>query len=163
MLSFSLLTILFNNITISTLSHIQKLLLTLEFWSHNVSLSAIFHLSLNIWYIIIKMLSCTWLTHNKIMMTSSNGNIFRVTGLLCGEFTGPGESPAQRPVTQSFDVFFDLRLNKPLSKQPWGWWFEMLSWSLWRQCDGAMFLWDDTVTNKLTTPDVRHRIWQAFP
>ena len=25
------------------------------------------------------------------MMTSSNGNIFRVTGPLCGEFTGPGE------------------------------------------------------------------------
>ena len=24
-----------------------------------------------------------------VMMTSSNGNIFRVTGLLCGEFTGP--------------------------------------------------------------------------
>ena len=46
------------------------------------------------------------------MMTSSNGNIFRVTGPLCGEFTGPDEFPAQRPVTQSFDVFFDLRLNK---------------------------------------------------
>ena len=44
------------------------------------------------------------------MMTSSNGNIFRVTGPLCGEFTGPGEIPAQRPVTRSFDVFFDLRL-----------------------------------------------------
>ena len=28
-----------------------------------------------------------------------------------------GEFPAQRPVTRSFDVFFDLRLNKPLSKQ----------------------------------------------
>ena len=27
------------------------------------------------------------------MMTSSNGNIFRVTGPLCGEFTGPGEFP----------------------------------------------------------------------
>ena len=26
------------------------------------------------------------------------------------------EFPAQRPVTQSFDVFFDLRLNKLLSK-----------------------------------------------
>ena len=38
----------------------------------------------------------------------------------------------QRPVTRSFDVFFDLRLNKRLSKQPWGWWFETLSWSLWR-------------------------------
>ena len=45
------------------------------------------------------------------MMTSSNVNIFCVTGHLCGEFTGPGEFPAQRPVTQSFDVFFDLRLN----------------------------------------------------
>ena len=42
---------------------------------------------------------------------------------------------AQRPVTRSFDVFFDLGLNKRLSKQPWGWWFEMLSWSLWRQCN----------------------------
>ena len=67
------------------------------------------------------------------MMTSSNGNIFRVTGPLCGEFTGPGEFPTQRPVTRSFDVLFDLRLNKRLSKQPWGWWFETPSWSLWRQ------------------------------
>ena len=69
-------------------------------------------------------------------MTSSNGNIFRVAGPLCGEFTGPGEFPTQRPVTRSFDVFFDLRLNKRLSKQPWGWWFETPSWSLWRQCYG---------------------------
>ena len=52
------------------------------------------------------------------MMTSSNGNIFRVTGPLCGEFTGPGEFTAQRPVTRNFDVFFDLRLNKRFSKQP---------------------------------------------
>ena len=66
------------------------------------------------------------------MMTSSSGNIFRVTGPLCGEFTGPGEFPTQRPVTRNFDVFFDLRLNKPLSKQSWGWWFETLSCSLWR-------------------------------
>ena len=60
----------------------------------------------------------------QIMMTSSNGNIFRVTGHLCGEFTVPCEFPAQRPVTRSFDVFFDLRPNKRLSKQPLGWWFE---------------------------------------
>ena len=38
-----------------------------------------------------------------------------------------GEFPAQRPVLRSFDVFFDLRLNKRLSKQSWGWWFETLS------------------------------------
>ena len=62
------------------------------------------------------------------MMTSSNGNIFRVTGPLCGEFTGPGEFPTQRPVMRSFDVFFELRLNKHLSKQPWGWWFETPLW-----------------------------------
>ena len=60
----------------------------------------------------------------RYMMTPSNGNIFRVTGHLCGEFTGSGEFPAQRPVTRSFDVFFDLRLNKRLSKHSWGWWFE---------------------------------------
>ena len=70
------------------------------------------------------------------MMTSSNGNIFRVTGPFCGELTGPGEFPAQRPVTQSFEIFFDLRLNKRLSKQPWDWWFETPSWSLWHQCNG---------------------------
>ena len=69
------------------------------------------------------------------MMTSSNRNIFRVTGHLCGEFPGPGEFPAQRPVTRSFDVFFDLRLNKWLSKQSWGWWFETLSRPLWRHCN----------------------------
>ena len=56
------------------------------------------------------------------MMTSSNGNIFRVTGHLCGEFTGPGEFPSQRPVTRSFDVFFDLRPNKRLSKLECGAW-----------------------------------------
>ena len=38
------------------------------------------------------------------MMTSSNGNVFRVTGPLCGEFTGPGEFPTQRPVTRSLGV-----------------------------------------------------------
>ena len=78
--------------------------------------------------------NATWCDAN-IMMASSNGNIFRVTGPLCGEFTGPGEFPTQRPVTRSFDVFFDLRLNKRLSKQPRGWWFETPSWSLWRQCN----------------------------
>ena len=39
-----------------------------------------------------------------------------------------GELPTQRSVTRSFDVFFDLRLNKRLSS-------ETPSWSLWRQCN----------------------------
>ena len=45
------------------------------------------------------------------MMTSSYENIFRATGPLCGEV------PAQRQVTRSFGVFFDLRPNERLSKQ----------------------------------------------
>ena len=47
--------------------------------------------------------------------------------MCAGNASVPGEFPAQRPVTRSFDVFFDLRLNKRLSKQSWGWWFETLS------------------------------------
>ena len=46
------------------------------------------------------------------------------------------ESPSQRPVMRSFDVFFDLRLNNRLSKQSWGWWFETPWRSLWRHCNG---------------------------
>ena len=49
-----------------------------------------------------------------------------------------GEFPAQRPVTRSFDVTFDLRLNKPLSVQPCGWWFETPSCSLWRHCNESV-------------------------
>ena len=52
--------------------------------------------------------------------------------ICAGNSPVPGEFPTQRPVTRSFDVFFDLRLNKRLSKQSWGWWFETPSLSLWR-------------------------------
>ena len=56
---------------------------------------------------------------------------------LCAGNSPPvtGEFPTQRPVTRGFDVFFDLRLNKQLNKQPWGWWFEMLSRSLLHHCN----------------------------
>ena len=43
-----------------------------------------------------------------------------------------GEFSAQRPVTSSFDIFFDLRLNKRLSIQSCGWWFETPPRPLWR-------------------------------
>ena len=75
------------------------------------------------------------------MMTSSNGNIFRVTGFCAGNSpvtagNSPvtGEFPSHRPVTRSFDDFFDLRLNKRLSKQSRRRWFETPSLSLWRHC-----------------------------
>ena len=53
--------------------------------------------------------------------------------ILCaGNSPVTGEFPIQRPVMRGFDVSFDLRWNKRLSKQPWGWWFDTPSCSLWR-------------------------------
>ena len=43
-----------------------------------------------------------------------------------------GGFPSQRPVTQSFDVFIHLPLNKRLSKQSKRRWFETPLLSLWR-------------------------------
>ena len=101
-----------------------------------------------------------------LRLTPQETSMFNITGISWGESTGSfphkepviwwrhqmetfsallairaGNSPVpgQRPVTQSFDVFFDLRLNKRLSKQSWGWWFETLSHPLWRHLNDA---WD---------------------
>ena len=52
--------------------------------------------------------------------------------LCAGKSPVSGEFPAQRSVTRSFDVFFDLPVSKRLSKQSLGWWFETLWRSLWR-------------------------------
>ena len=51
-----------------------------------------------------------------------------------------GELPAQRPVTRSFDVFSDLRLNKRLSEQSRGWWFETPSRPWWRHINDQSIL-----------------------
>ena len=72
------------------------------------------------------------LFRNIPMMTLSNGSISALLALCAENSPVPGEFPSQRPVTQSFDAFFDLRLNKRLSKQSRGWWFETLSRPLWR-------------------------------
>ena len=65
-----------------------------------------------------------WMFFLYSMMTSWKS---RVPGLLCDEFTGHRWIPlTQRPVTRSFNVYFDLRLNKRLRKQSWGLWFETI-------------------------------------
>ena len=74
-------------------------------------------------------------TDYRHMKTSSNGNIVRVTGHLCGEFTGHRWIPRTKASDMDLDVFFELRLNKRFSKHSWGWWFETPSGPLWRQCD----------------------------
>ena len=77
------------------------------------------------------------------MMTSSNGNIFHITGLLWREFNGHWWIPQtnnQRLVTGSFDVFFDLLLKRQLNKQSRRRWFETPSSSLWRSINGMTIL-----------------------
>ena len=69
------------------------------------------------------------------MMTSSNGDIFRVTDPLCGEFTGHRWIHPTKASDAELWCFFDLCLNKRLSKQSWGWWIETPSCSLWRHCN----------------------------
>ena len=72
-----------------------------------------------------------WIAYiSKFMMTSSNRNIFRVTGQLCGEFTGP----QWIPLTKASDAELWC-LSKRLSKQSWCWWLEMLWRPLWRHCN----------------------------
>ena len=60
---------------------------------------------------------------------------FAVLAIWAGNSLVTGKLPEQRPMTQSFDVFFDLRLNKQLSKQWWGWWFGMPLCPLWCHCN----------------------------
>ena len=76
-----------------------------------------------------------WDSFPKTTMTSSNGNIFRGTGPFCRNSPVTDDFPSQRPVTRSFDVFFDLRPNKRSGKQSRRRWFETLSHSLWRHCN----------------------------
>ena len=74
---------------------------------------------------IIRKVQITWWRHQMETFSA-------LLALCAGNSPVPGEFPTQRPVTRSFDVFFDMRPNKQLSKQPWGWWFERPWWSLWR-------------------------------
>ena len=75
-----------------------------------------------------------WLRHQM--------EIFSAVVAICAENSPiTSEFPAQRPVTRSFDVFFDLGLNERLNKQSWGLWFETPSLPLWRQSNGSKAIW----------------------
>ena len=71
---------------------------------------------------------CKWYPWWRYQMETFSA----LLAICAGNSPVPGEFPAQRPVTRSFDVFFDLHPNKRLSKQWWGWWFETSSCPLWR-------------------------------
>ena len=81
-----------------------------------------------------------WRMRNNTMMTSSNENVFRVTDLLCGEFTGLRWIPDTKAGWTELWCFFYLPLKKRLSKQSLCWWFETPSGPLWRHCSETRFL-----------------------
>ena len=72
------------------------------------------------------------------MMTSSNGNIFRVTDPLCGEFTGHRWIPHTKASDADLWCFLWCALNKRLNKQSRGWWFQTPSRPLWRHSNERM-------------------------
>ena len=78
----------------------------------------------------------TWWRHQMEVFSA-------LLALCAGNSPVPGEFHSQRPVTRSFDIFFDLCLNERLSTQSWGWWFETPSRSLWHHCNDQLFksLW----------------------
>ena len=76
-------------------------------------------------------LNCQSISHSR--WRYQMGTFSPLLALCAGNSLVTGEFPSQRPVTRSFDVFFDLRLNKRLSKQSWGWWFVTQSRPLWRR------------------------------
>ena len=87
--------------------------------------------------------SVKWQSATSLLNTSIKSwwchqmETFSVLLALCvGNSPVTGEFLSQRPVMWSFVVFFDLRLNKRLSKQSWGWWFEMPSCWLWSRHNG---------------------------
>ena len=84
--------------------------------------------SARIWSYFSPIQSYPWWRHQMETFSA-------LLAICAGNSPVPGEFPAQRPVTRSFDVFFDLRVNKRLSKQSRGWWLETLSHPLWRRCN----------------------------
>ena len=77
---------------------------------------------------------CCWLSWRRHRMETFSA----LLAICAGNLPVPGEFLAQRPVAWSYDVFFDLRLNKRLSKQSRGWWFETLPRPLWRHSNVAI-------------------------
>ena len=79
---------------------------------------------------------CTGFNQSQSWWRHQMETFSALLAICAGNSPVSGEFPTQRPVTRSFDVYFDLRPDKRLSKQSLGWWFETLSHSLWRHRNG---------------------------
>ena len=98
------------------------------------------HVQCYVWQFRLAWSGCPWITSCIIAWWRHQMETFSVLLDLCvGTSPVTGEFPAKRPMTQSSDVFSDLRLEKWLNEEPWGWWFETPSRSLWRHCNGVVY------------------------
>ena len=98
----------------------------------------------NLWWRSLWRLQMSWcqigsrpgIVNNRYWSWRHQIETFSAILALCvGNSPVTGEFPSQRPMTWSFDIFFDLHLNKWLSKQSKRMWFEMSSCSLWHHCN----------------------------
>ena len=87
-------------------------------------------------YLCLKMvkLGLPWWRHQT-------ETFFALLALCAGNSPVTGDIPSQRSVKQSFDVFFDLRLNKRLNKHSRGLWFETPSHPIWHHCNERCRWW----------------------
>ena len=74
----------------------------------------------------------SWWRHQ---MEAFSASLAFVRGIHRSPVNSPGKGQ------RGFDAFFDLRMNKRLSKQSWGWWFETQSRPLWRHCNAKGIFW----------------------
>ena len=94
------------------------------------------------------------------MMTSSNGNIFRVTGHLCGEFTGLRWIPRTKASDTELWCFLWSAPDKRLSKQSWGWWFETQLGSLWRHVNVTCSVMDAKFYSQCPKVKINNRMYR---
>ena len=104
------------------------------------------------WQLTLFHLVHSWWRHQKETLSA-------LPALCAGNSPVTGEFPSQRPVTRSFGIFGHMRLNKRLSKQSWGWWFETPSRSLWHCNVGFRRLFQMCATRRLSW----HQLLLTFP
>ena len=117
--------------------NIQKLYSHFESY---LGFTLLFHCYVQPWNIVICNRCHPWnmkyinkkTEYNKTWWRHQMETFSALLAIYAGNSPVSGEFLAQRPVTQSFDVFFNPRLIKRLSKHSWGWWFQTLSCPLWR-------------------------------
>ena len=83
-----------------------------------------------------KRVECDTMSYLNILRWRHQMETFSSLQALCaGNSPATGEFPSPRPVTRSFDVFYDVRLNKRLGKQSTRRWLETPSRSICCHCN----------------------------